>query len=69
MDRKFMASGVFQFLDEVYEQRGPLFRYGNLVGKGELAFNEALIENEAGVRNALNKVRKGGHSRSSLMDW
>lgn len=69
MDRKFMAGGIFQFLDEVYEQGRFLLRYGNLIGKGELTFDEALIANEAEICNVLSKAGKRNYSRDSLMDW
>ncbi|CCI73997.1 ECU11_0935 [Encephalitozoon cuniculi GB-M1] len=69
MDRKFMSSGVFQFLDEVYEQRGPLFDYGTLVGSGELAFDEALVSDGASLRSVLKKAGKTKRSRDGLMDW
>ncbi|AHL30169.1 uncharacterized protein Eint_110805 [Encephalitozoon intestinalis ATCC 50506] len=69
MNKKFMSSGVFQFLDEVYEQDGPLVRYGVLVGKGELIFDETLITNRTTLYNVLKKTEKGRYSSDGLMDW
>lgn len=70
MDEKFLSSGIFQFLDEISGYRGPLFDYGFLIGKDELAFDEELMENKIDLHNALKRTdKKLSYTRNSgLMD-
>lgn len=71
MDRKFMMSGIFQFLDEVGECGGPMFDYGFLIGKEELAFDESLMNNKIDLYNVLKKARKKVNCRrnNGVRDW
>lgn len=69
MDRGFMSSGVFQFLDEVCEQSSALFSYGLLVGKGALVFDKGVLESRAELHNVLGRAEGTRRARSKPMDW
>lgn len=71
MDERFMSSGIFQFLDEVNNRRGPLFDYGFMIGMDELSFDEDLMSDETELHNVLRKTgRKVGYVRNtSSTDW
>lgn len=66
MDRRFLSSGVCQFLDEIADA-DALHEYGAMIAQDEMSFDERLVENAAELRNELR--RRGWRVMHRRMDW